>query len=53
MMNKSIILLSGGLDSTVCAVLLVDALGKENVFGVSMPSKLTSDESKFDGKMPL
>ena len=42
--------LSGGLDSTVCAVLLADALGKENVFGISMPSKLTSSESKNDAK---
>ena len=42
--------LSGGLDSTVCAVLLVDALGKENVVGVSMPSKITSVESKSDAK---
>lgn len=42
--------LSGGLDSTVCAVLLADSLGKENVFGVSMPSKITSNESKSDAK---
>ncbi len=40
--------LSGGLDSTVCAVLLADAIGAENVFGISMPSKLTSKESKSD-----
>lgn len=42
--------LSGGLDSTVCAVLLADALGKENVFGISMPSKITTSQSKNDGK---
>ena len=42
--------LSGGLDSTVCAVLLVDAIGKENVFGISMPSKITSTESKSDAE---
>ena len=42
--------LSGGLDSTVCAVLLADALGKENVVGISMPSKITSAESKNDAK---
>lgn len=47
-LKRAVLGLSGGLDSTVCAVLLVDALGKENVFGVSMPSKLTSDESKSD-----
>lgn len=48
--KKAILGLSGGLDSTVCAVLLADALGKENVLGVSMPSKLTSQESKDDAE---
>lgn len=47
-LKRAVLGLSGGLDSTVCAVLLTDALGKENVFGVSMPSKLTSSESKSD-----
>ena len=42
--------LSGGLDSTICAVLLADALGKENIVGVSMPSQITSSESKNDAK---
>ena len=42
--------LSGGLDSTVCAVLLTDVLGKENVLGVSMPSQITSSTSKNDAK---
>ena len=49
-LKRAVLGLSGGLDSTVCAVLLTDALGKENVFGVSMPSKLTSDESKSDAQ---
>ena len=43
--------LSGGLDSTINAVLLADALGAENVYGISMPSKLTSDESKTDAEI--
>ena len=47
-LKRAVLGLSGGLDSTVCAVLLTDALGKENVFGVSMPSKITSEESKSD-----
>ena len=42
--------LSGGLDSSVCAVLLADALGKDNVLGVSMPSKITSSQSKNDAE---
>lgn len=49
--TQAVLGLSGGLDSTVCAVLLADSIGRENVLGVSMPSKLTSDESKFDGKI--
>lgn len=49
-LKRAVLGLSGGLDSTVSAVLLVDALGKENVLGVSMPSKLTSNESKSDAK---
>ena len=48
--KRAVLGLSGGLDSTVCAVLLADALGKENVFGISMPSKLTSKESKSDAE---
>ena len=48
--KRAVLGLSGGLDSTVCAVLLADALGKENVFGVSMPSKITTEASKSDAE---
>ncbi|MBD5403343.1 NAD(+) synthase [bacterium] len=48
--KRAVLGLSGGLDSTVCAVLLADALGAENVFGISMPSKITSKESKSDAE---
>lgn len=48
--KRAVLGLSGGLDSTVSSVLLVDALGAENVFGISMPSKITSSESKNDAK---
>lgn len=48
--KRAVLGLSGGLDSTVSAVLLADALGAENVFGISMPSKITSQESKNDAK---
>lgn len=46
--KRAVLGLSGGLDSTVCAVLLADAIGAENVFGISMPSKITSSASKND-----
>jgi NAD+ synthase (glutamine-hydrolysing) len=40
--------LSGGIDSAVCAALAVDAIGAKNVFGVSLPSKYSSDHSLSD-----
>jgi len=40
--------LSGGIDSAVCAALAVDALGPDRVFGVSLPSRYSSDHSKSD-----
>jgi NAD+ synthase (glutamine-hydrolysing) len=40
--------LSGGIDSAVCAALAVDALGAEQVHGVSMPSVYSSDHSRSD-----
>ena len=49
--KRAVLGLSGGLDSTISAVLLADALGKENVFGISMPSKITSKESKNDAEI--
>ena len=48
--KRAVLGLSGGLDSTVCAVLLADALGNKNVLGISMPSSLTSKESKSDAE---
>jgi NAD+ synthase (glutamine-hydrolysing) len=46
--QKVILGLSGGIDSTVVAVLAADALGSENVVGVFMPSRYTSEESVAD-----
>ena len=40
--------LSGGIDSAVCAVMAVDALGAERVHCVMMPYRYTSDESLND-----
>lgn len=40
--------LSGGIDSAFVAALAVDALGADRVFGVSMPSRYSSDHSIED-----
>ena len=40
--------LSGGIDSAVACVLAVQALGKENVLGVMMPSQYSSEHSVTD-----
>jgi NAD+ synthase (glutamine-hydrolysing) len=46
---KSVVLgLSGGIDSAVCAAIAADAIGADRVFGVSLPSKYSSDHSKSD-----
>ncbi|EFF90693.1 glutamine-dependent NAD(+) synthetase [Streptomyces sp. e14] len=40
--------LSGGIDSALVAAIACDAVGPENVYGVSMPSKYSSEHSKDD-----
>ena len=40
--------LSGGIDSAVCAALAADAIGAHRVFGISLPSKFSSEHSKSD-----
>lgn len=48
--QRAVLGLSGGLDSSVTAVLAVAALGGDNVLGVAMPSELTSSESTEDAR---
>jgi NAD+ synthase (glutamine-hydrolysing) len=48
--EKAVIGLSGGIDSALVACLAVDALGSNNVYLVSMPSRFSSDHSKSDAK---
>jgi NAD+ synthetase len=48
---ESVVLgMSGGIDSAVSAALAVRALGKENVIGISMPSRHSSQHSISDAK---
>lgn len=46
--KKVLIGLSGGIDSALTAVIAVDALGPQNVVGVTMPSPYTSGETLSD-----
>ncbi len=48
--KKTILGLSGGIDSAVTLVLAVKALGKENVKAVLLPSALSSEHSVKDAK---
>ncbi|MFP4354047.1 MAG: NAD+ synthase [Phycisphaerae bacterium] len=42
--------LSGGIDSAVVATLAADAVGPENVLGIAMPSRYSSEHSIKDAK---
>ncbi|MBD2653454.1 NAD+ synthase [Synechocystis sp. FACHB-383] len=46
--SKAILGLSGGIDSSLVAAIAVEALGKENVLGILMPSPYSSDHSVQD-----
>jgi NAD+ synthase (glutamine-hydrolysing) len=48
--RKAVIGLSGGIDSALVATIAADALGRENVLGVSMPGPYSSDGSRRDAK---
>ncbi|OIO31343.1 MAG: NAD+ synthase [Nitrospirae bacterium CG02_land_8_20_14_3_00_44_33] len=46
--KQAVIGLSGGIDSALVAAVAVDAIGRENVSGIFMPSPYTSKESRED-----
>jgi NAD+ synthase (glutamine-hydrolysing) len=48
--EKVVIGLSGGVDSSLVAAIAADALGPDNVIGVSMPSRYSSPGSKSDAE---
>ena len=49
--QKVLIGLSGGIDSALTAAIAVDALGAQNVVGITMPSKFNSAETISDAEI--
>jgi NAD+ synthase (glutamine-hydrolysing) len=48
--RRVVIGLSGGIDSALTAAIAVDALGRENVTGIAMPSQYSSEHSVSDAR---
>ncbi len=48
--EKVLVALSGGIDSSLVATIAVDSLGSENVTGVWMPSRYSSERSMRDAR---
>ncbi len=46
--SKAVIGLSGGIDSSLTAAIAANAIGPDNVIGISMPSDFSSEHSKND-----
>ena len=49
--KRALIALSGGIDSALVAVIAAEALGKENIIGVSLPSSISSGHSRDDARI--
>ena len=48
--RKVVLGLSGGIDSALCAAIAKEAVGAENVTGILLPSRYSSDHSLSDAK---
>ena len=48
--SKAVLGLSGGIDSAIVAALAAEALGAENVMGILMPSRYSTDHSVTDAE---
>ncbi len=49
--SKVVIGLSGGIDSALVAVIAAEALGSDNVVGITMPSRFNTSETRTDAKI--
>lgn len=49
--EKVLIGLSGGIDSSVVAAISAEALGKDNVIGITMPTQFNSPDTQNDAKI--
>ncbi len=49
--QRALVALSGGIDSALVAVIAAEALGKENIVGVSLPSTISSQHSRDDARI--
>jgi NAD+ synthase (glutamine-hydrolysing) len=49
--SKVLVGLSGGVDSALVAALAVDALGKDNVVGVTLPSRFNAAATRADARI--
>lgn len=48
--RRALVALSGGIDSALVAVIAANALGPENIIGVSLPSSISSQHSRDDAR---
>ncbi len=48
--NQVVISLSGGIDSALSAAIAADAIGPESVWGITMPSRFSSEGSVSDSR---
>jgi NAD+ synthetase len=49
--SRAVLGLSGGIDSALTATIAADALGKEHVVGIAMPSRYSSEGSRTDARL--
>ena len=49
--QRALVALSGGIDSALVAVIAVEALGRNNIIGVSLPSEISSQHSRDDARI--